>query len=154
MTALAAQDKVPLAPTAGLAVTVYWRGAEQVAVAPAPPWQLQLNVFAVAVTGLAAPALHRFALGAIKVATLVAVPQTLVTARHCAYSLVSAFTVNVAPATYAVPVPSARVFQPLKRLLILARGVAGALSSTVAVAPRAYPLLSSGTLPLVLPLPS
>ena len=66
------QLSMPFAPA--LAVTVYWRGAEQVAVAVGPT-QLHAKLLAPEVTALAEPTLQRFALGATSVATPFALPQ-------------------------------------------------------------------------------
>ena len=71
---------VPLAAPFTPGVTVYVRGAAQLAVVPEPnPAHDQVNWLALEVTALAVPALHKFALGAVPVATALALPQTPLT---------------------------------------------------------------------------
>ena len=73
---------------------------------------------------------------------------------HCAYSVtLAAPMVRVEAAAFAVPLPSAAVFQPLKVPPVFTR--VPVLPRTVTVAPWMYGLLLSvGTEPEVAPLPS
>ncbi|MBC7711568.1 MAG: hypothetical protein H7203_16025 [Rhizobacter sp.] len=74
-----AQLSVPFAPA--LAVTVYWCGAEQLAVVPPLlPLQLQAKKRSSALeTAVAVPAPHRLLLGATKLATPFALPHAPLT---------------------------------------------------------------------------
>lgn len=83
------QSRLPFAPA--LALTVYCRGAAQLAVLPPlSPAQLQVNDALPAVTLLAVPALHKFALGVVTLGTPLAVPQTPLTATATSMSFCGA----------------------------------------------------------------
>lgn len=110
MPAVTGPMQVTLPLLAAAVETGYWRGAAQLALVPLfAPSQLHVKLDAPLVTALAVPTLHKFALGAARTATPLAVPQAplIGLATNDAVTVQSAATAPVVyaftPALVAVP---------------------------------------------------